>query len=58
MRTYNCYFLAGSIWIIFTILISFFSDDLTNPYIFSLCYILLSIKDRLKNETSLYNKLL
>lgn len=58
MRTYNCYFLAGSIWIIFTFLISFFSDDLTNPYIFSLCYILLSIKDRLKNETSLYNKLL
>lgn len=57
-RTYNCYFLAGSIWIIFTFLISFFSDDLTNPYIFSLCYILLSIKDRLKNETSLYNKLL
>lgn len=58
IRTYNCYFLAGSIWIIFTFLISFFSDDLSNPSTFSLCYVLLSIKDKLKNETTLYNKLL
>lgn len=58
MRSYHCYYIACTVWIVFIFLISFFSDDLTNPSIFSLCYVLLSIKDKIKNENTFYNKLL
>ena len=52
-RQESLYFLAMSMWIVHIIIISVFSDELSNPSSFALCFVMLAYKRHI-NKNNLF----
>lgn len=49
-RYQSPYYVASAVWILFIIMISVFSDDLSAPNTFALCFVLLAYKNKVASQ--------
>lgn len=44
------FYIAAAVWILFVFMISVFSDDLSSPSTFALCFIMLAYKNKIPSQ--------